>query len=246
MIDWIFASDEYKEMYHGYLDSFISTVFESGKFVNTVDGAYSIIAPYVEKDPTRFCTYEAFENGYKTIREFCLRRAESVRGQLNGTIGTTSAAQKENPDALVSGDGINVSSMGSMGMGGGRGGNENGGFGNFGAMGGNRPERGEQGNAPSGDMQFPSGDMGNFGGMGNAEGGQTRPSAGNAQNGQTRPSFGQGQNGESWQGPSINMGTNRPGMTNPQNTDNSKVIMLCVSVAVLLFGVIFAAAYKRR
>ena len=71
-----------------------------------------MIFPYVEKDPTKFCTYEEFENGVATLREFCLLRAESISGQLDGTIGSTSDTQ--NSESLIDADDLQISDMGSM------------------------------------------------------------------------------------------------------------------------------------
>ena len=72
--------------------------------------------------------YEEFEQGVSTLKQFCLLRAQSVKGQLEGTIPSTSDGQTEDFSNLISADGITVSDMGSMGnMGGGNmGGNRNG------------------------------------------------------------------------------------------------------------------------
>ena len=82
----------------------------------------ALIAPYVEQDPTKFCTYEEFETGIDTLERFCLLRAQSVRGQLEGTIPSTDEGQTEDGSALVDASSITISDMGSMnngGMGGG-------------------------------------------------------------------------------------------------------------------------------
>lgn len=120
MIAWIFNNDEYTGLYHEEFDKFISEFFESGYFENMVDEVSSMIAPYVEKDPTKFCTYDEFETGIKTLREFCLLRAESVRGQLNGTIGSTSDTQESS--SLIDAGDLQISDMGSMMNGAGKGG----------------------------------------------------------------------------------------------------------------------------
>ena len=54
-----------------------------------------LIAPYVQKDPTAFCSYEDFHLAADTITDFCLLRAKSVRGQLDGTIPSTIRGQAE-------------------------------------------------------------------------------------------------------------------------------------------------------
>ena len=62
----------------------------------------------------------------ETLREFCLLRAESIQGQLDGTIPSTSDGQSEDSSALIDASSLNISDLGSMNgnMGGGMGGME--------------------------------------------------------------------------------------------------------------------------
>ncbi len=115
MIDWIFADETYTNQYHEYFNEFLNTVFESGWFTSLVDNTTKLVAPYVEKDPSKFCTYEQFELGSETIKQFCLLRAESVAGQLEGTIPSTSEGQNEDNTTLIDTSSINISAMGTMG-----------------------------------------------------------------------------------------------------------------------------------
>ena len=119
MLAWIFADESYTELYHAYFDTFISEYFESGYFENLITETEDLIASYVEQDPTKFCTYEEFETGVDTLESFCLLRAESLRGQLDGTIPSTSDGQQEDDSALVDASSISITDMGSMGHGGG-------------------------------------------------------------------------------------------------------------------------------
>ena len=119
MLAWIFADESYTELYHTYFDTFISEYFESGYFENLITETENLIASYVEQDPTKFCTYEEFETGVDTLKSFCLLRAESIRGQLDGTIPTASDGQQEDDSALVDASSISLTDMGSMGHGGG-------------------------------------------------------------------------------------------------------------------------------
>lgn len=112
MLAWIFATEEYTELYHTCFAEFISEYFDSGYFSEMIDDINEMISPYVEKDPTKFCTYEEFKTGIETLKEFCLLRAESISGQLNGTIGSTSDTQKN--DTLIDAGDIQISDMGSM------------------------------------------------------------------------------------------------------------------------------------
>ena len=122
MLAWIFSSEEYTELYHQYFAEFIAQYFDSGYFTDMIDTVSTMIAPYVESDPTKFCAYEEFNAGVSTLKAFCLLRAESVSGQLNGTIPSTSEGQARENSALVDASEITVSDMGSMGnmMGGGK------------------------------------------------------------------------------------------------------------------------------
>lgn len=115
MLSWIFADEEYTELYHQYFSEFISEYFDSGYFSEMIDSVIEMLAPYVEQDPTAFCTYEEFETGAAALKEFCLLRAESVRGQLDGTIASVSGEQTE--ESLVDASEINLSDMGSMNSG---------------------------------------------------------------------------------------------------------------------------------
>ncbi len=66
------------------MDRLISGYFESGYFEDMLDEVSSMIRGYVKRDTTAFCSYEDHLKAVDTIRDFCLLRAESVRGQLNG------------------------------------------------------------------------------------------------------------------------------------------------------------------
>ena len=114
MVDWIFDSQEYTALYHQYFQEFLETVDIAG----LIDTAAELIAPYVEKDPTRFYTYEEFETGVETLRTFCRLRSESIAGQLAGTIPSTENGQAADASALVDASSITLSDMGTMDRGG--------------------------------------------------------------------------------------------------------------------------------
>jgi len=119
MADWIFSNAEYTALYHQYFAEFLQNV----DITAIIDEAAALIAPYVEKDPTAFCSYEEFQAGAAALREFCRLRTKSVRGQLDGVIPSTDAGQQADSSALVDTSGLDLAALGSMGMGGGMGGN---------------------------------------------------------------------------------------------------------------------------
>jgi hypothetical protein len=125
MVSWIFDNEEYTEMYHQLFSEFLDSVDLEALISETA----AMIDEYVEKDPTSFCTYDDFKKGVETISEFCKLRAESVSGQLDGTIPSTTEGQKEDKSSLIDTGDLNLSDMGSMSNGGGFGGGKDGGFG---------------------------------------------------------------------------------------------------------------------
>ena len=134
MIDWIFSSEEYAALYHQYFREFLDTVDAA----SIITQAKELIAPYVEKDPTKFCTYEEFEAGVATLTAFCDLRSQSVAAQLSGEDGKVDASA------------ITLSDMGTMnsGFGGGK----------TPGMGGNRTEAADgtvPDNTAAGDAQMP-------------------------------------------------------------------------------------------
>ena len=106
---------EYLEKYHEYLNLLISEYFESGYFEAQLAKTDALITSYVAKDPTAFYTHEEYQTAVNTLRSFCTLRAESIRGQLDGTIPATSEAQAQDANSLIVADSINISDMGTQG-----------------------------------------------------------------------------------------------------------------------------------
>ena len=115
MIAWIFADETYTQLYHQYFSEFLENV-DIPEMIRTTE---ELIAPYVEKDPTKFCTYEEFEKGADALEQFCELRVQSVQGQLDGTIPSTTDGQSADDVNLIDASDLSISDMGSMGMGGG-------------------------------------------------------------------------------------------------------------------------------
>ena len=124
MMNWILQSAEYTSQYHALFSEFINQF----DFASLIESTYNMIAEYVQKDPTKFCTYEQFQSGVEAIKGFCELRAQSVRGQLSGSIPSTAEGQTADSSALIDASSLSLSDMGTMGSGGG-------GFGRFGRSG---------------------------------------------------------------------------------------------------------------
>lgn len=154
MAAWIFRSEAYTDLYHQYYSQFLAQCLDSGLCQELIDRTRELIAPYVAEDPTKFCTYEEFEAGAAALRSFCQLRSESVRGQLAGTIPSTSQGQAADASALVDAAGLRLADMGSMTQGGGPGGGP-------GAAEAWKPGDGEPASAPARpDRGSPGGNLG--------------------------------------------------------------------------------------
>lgn len=114
MYHLLMKNSDYFAQYHDYFDEFISGYFESGRFEKTVAEAEEMISPYVKKDPTAFCSFEDHQLGVRTIRDFCMLRAESVRGQLDGIIPSTWKGQGEDRSNFVDASSVWLPDMGEI------------------------------------------------------------------------------------------------------------------------------------
>ena len=110
----LMKNDEYFNLYNAHFDSFISTYFESGYFSDKVQSTVEMISPYVQKDPTKFCSYEKFLLAADTFERFCLLRAESVRGQLNGLIPSTILGQEIDKSAFIDASDVWIPNLGDL------------------------------------------------------------------------------------------------------------------------------------
>ena len=119
MFSWITSCEEYTQMYHEYYQEFLDQFYTNGYLSDLVTDTYEMIKDYVDRDPTKFCTYEEFEKAVSTMSTFVELRCQSISGQLDGTIGSTDSEQNSNAAALIDASSIKLSDLGSMGGGGG-------------------------------------------------------------------------------------------------------------------------------
>lgn len=110
MQSWIFQNEKYINMYHKYYREFL----DSADITKRIEDTAALIAPYVEKDPSKFCSYEEFQNAVHSLNSFCNLRVKSIQGQLNGTVPSTSKGQTMDSTALIDASSINISDMMDM------------------------------------------------------------------------------------------------------------------------------------
>lgn len=263
MVNWIFESEEYTQQYHQYFSSFLNSV----DIVDIIDHAYDLIKDYVAKDPTAFYSYDEFELGVETIRQFCELRSESISMQLANNETTTDMN-------YVDASSITLSDMGSMGGGMGAGSkpdmsdnksdfsrsmpksfdaqtmptaHQNGGNNMPGGIPTEMPDDFDPSN-----MQ--GGFDGNFPGQSSGDGNMDAPSddtVSNGENGANRPSGGDAQMpGGDMQTPNGDM--QMPGgdfsfdanENNAPASDMTAWIWIAVSIVVLAIGLIIAKIYR--
>ena len=106
--------DAYFAKYHAYFDELLSGYFESGRFEITLRQTEKMISPYVQKDPTAFCSYADHQLAVDTLEQVCLLRAKSIRSQLDGEIPATIRGQRENPNAKVEASEVQLTALGDF------------------------------------------------------------------------------------------------------------------------------------
>lgn len=110
----VMLNKSYHDRYRVLFDDFIRSYFESDHFEVQLAKKVKLISPYVKKDPTAFISYDDFLVGVKTFRDFNLLRAQSIRGQLNGTIPSTRKGQNQDDSSLIDVGDLWIPDMGEV------------------------------------------------------------------------------------------------------------------------------------
>ncbi len=134
--DALLENEEYKEKYHEYYRKLIEEYVLGGEFDKTYTRIKGQIDELVKSDPTVMYTIDEYNKGTQVLYEVIKLRAESVKGQLDGSIPSTLEEQRNDSSSLIDASTVEISALGSMhnlGMGGVRGG-----------FGGNKGEGGKQ------------------------------------------------------------------------------------------------------
>ena len=230
---WIFSDETYTQQYHQLFETFLDTV----ECQSIIEETKQLIAPYVEQDPSKFCTYEEFETGVDALKSFCTLRAQSARGQLSGTIPSTSEGQSDDAALVDTGD-LNLSDMGTMGN-------------------TARWVRGDSTQLDEKGKTFTQAESGNWSEAGEGERSNASSEPGGAKNSEgTRPfgkvQFGtEGQDGTE-EGSGESTGTMPPGsgtgdmpQMEQEEAGVSAWLLFAISCFLLLAGIFLAVRYKR-
>ena len=118
----LLADEECLAKYHEYLRQLSEEYALGGAFEETMTSIRAMIDEYVKTDPTMFATYEEYEAAASSLTDAVTLRAQSVLGQLDGSIPSTREGQEAEPDKLLDTTGADFSGLGEgVGMGGGGG-----------------------------------------------------------------------------------------------------------------------------
>ncbi len=116
--DALLENEEYLAKYHEYLRQLCEEYVNGGRFEEIYTRIRSQIDRLVETDPTAFYSYSEYDAAAETLYEVVTLRAKSILGQLDGSIPSTDAGQKQDPSALIDASHIDLSVMGKFNMGG--------------------------------------------------------------------------------------------------------------------------------
>lgn len=91
LVTTLLGNETYRSMYEGYLKEIAEKYFTQEYMTELVTKIHDLIAPYVQNDPTAFCTYEEFEQACSidptdpySLVYYAVNMAESIENQLNG------------------------------------------------------------------------------------------------------------------------------------------------------------------
>lgn len=115
--DALLKNEDYKARYHEYYRKLIDEYFYNGRFDDMYQRIRNQIDSLVETDPNAMYTYEEYIKGTDMFYKATKLRAESIKGQLDGTIPSTSEGQLNDSSTLVDASSIDLSIMGSFGHG---------------------------------------------------------------------------------------------------------------------------------
>ena len=117
--DALLEDETYLAKYHEYLRKLTEEYVFGGRFEEVYGRIRSQIDGLVETDPTAFYPYAEYDAAAGMLYRTVLLRAESIRGQLDGSIPATDQGQREDASGLIDASSIDIEAMGVFDMGGG-------------------------------------------------------------------------------------------------------------------------------
>lgn len=112
----LFENEDYLAQYHEYLSILAVEYVAGGVFDEVYTRIRGQIVTLVENDPTAFYTADEYDAAAQMLTSVVTLRAESIVGQLDGTIPSTNEGMAADSSTLIDATGINISVMGTMGV----------------------------------------------------------------------------------------------------------------------------------
>ncbi|MGM9974212.1 MAG: CotH kinase family protein [Clostridiaceae bacterium] len=110
----LLENDEYLEKYHSYLNKLVEEYIYGGRFEEVYNHIRSSIDSLVAEDSSAFYSYEEYEAACDMLYDVINLRAESIKGQLDGSIPSTTEGQSADSSSLVDASSIDLKVMGTM------------------------------------------------------------------------------------------------------------------------------------
>ncbi len=108
LLNVILKDDEIRERYHQEFSRFISRWFDyDDRFNQVFESTREMIQPSIASGLT-FYTEKEFLEATEELKSYCQLRSRSIRGQLEGSIPTTLAGQKEQYETLIDTGSLNL------------------------------------------------------------------------------------------------------------------------------------------
>lgn len=113
LIGKLLEVDEYKDIYHHYLNEIVENFVNNGTLETLITKTDSLISSYIQNDATAFYTYDEYKASLSNLINFGYDRSTSIAAQLDGSQPSTNTGTIETT--------VDLSAMGQQG-----GGNEKG------------------------------------------------------------------------------------------------------------------------
>lgn len=110
----LLANEEFKARYYHYLKELCNKYIKGGEFRKTVHIINDEIGAFIGTEDNAFYSNQRFHMAMQTFDRLLQKRADSVLGQISGTIPSTWETQKAHPQKLINAEGINLSDLGGI------------------------------------------------------------------------------------------------------------------------------------
>lgn len=111
----LLANEQYKARYYHYLDQLCRQYIQGGGMKQFLKNVRKIVGKKAGTEPNRFYTNQQFHTGMDMLATMLQRKAQSVLGQMDGTVPSTWEEQKAHPERLIPCNDINLRLTGGLG-----------------------------------------------------------------------------------------------------------------------------------